>query len=99
MHPIVLLIVHLAVFGVALVLALFGLMFATGPSVQSGEHAVMGWLAIGAVGAVASIVSLHRRLPADYRVAAKVGMDLLCLIGTAAILLVLGIVALVLFNR
>ena len=99
MHPIVLLIVHLAVFGAGLLMALFGLMVATGASVQAGERAITGWLAIGLVGAVASVVSLHRRLPADYGVAAKLSLDLLCLIGTAAIILVLGLVALVVFNR
>lgn len=99
MHPIALLIVHLAAFGAGLLLVLFGLMFAAGPSVQSGERAIMAWLAIGIIGAIASTASLHRRLPADYSVAAKVGIDLLCLIGTAVILLALGVVALVLFNR
>lgn len=99
MHPFVLLIVHLCVYGVGLMVALVVLMFATGPSVQAGERAVAGWLAIGLIGAVASVVSLHRRLPAASGLAAKLGMDLLCLVGTAALLLVLGFVVLVVFNR
>ncbi|HWT15861.1 MAG TPA: hypothetical protein VN581_08765 [Patescibacteria group bacterium] len=99
MHPVALLIVHWAIFSGGLVLALFGLMFGTGPGVQAGERAILGLLAIGLVGAVATVVSLHLRLPADYGVAAKIALDLLCLIGTAAIFLLLGFVALVVFNR
>lgn len=99
MHPFVLLIVHLCIYGVGLMVALIVLMFATGPGVQAGERAIMGWLAIGLVGAVASLVSLHRRLPEAYGLAAKLGMDLLCLVGAAALLLALGFVALLVFNR
>lgn len=99
MHPIVLLIVHLCIYGVGLMVALVVLMFATGPGVQAGERAVIGWLAIGLVGAVASVFSLHRRLPEAYGLIAKLGMDLLCLLGTAVLLLALGLVALIVFNR
>ena len=99
MHPVVLLIVHRAVYGTGLMVALVGLMFATGPSVQAGERAILGWLGIGVIGALASIVSLHRRLPTELGATAKIGLDLLCLIGTAAVLMVLGFVALIVFNR
>lgn len=99
MHPVVLLIVHLAVYGAALVSTLFLLLFASGPSIQAGERAITVLLATGLLGALAATVSLHRRLPADFGAAAKLGMDLLHVVGAAAILLVLGFVALVMFNR
>ncbi len=99
MHPVVLLLVHLAVYGAGLLLMMFLLLFTSGPSVQAGERAITVLLTIGALGALVATVSLHRRLPADYGAAAKFGFDALCLVGAAAILIVLGFLALVMFNR
>jgi hypothetical protein len=99
MHPLILLLLHLAALGGALIVLLFGLMFTTGTSVQSGERAVAIFLCVAALGGIAATVSLHWRLPASLGLAAKLGLDLLCLVAATAMLAALGLVAVLVFNR
>ncbi len=99
MHPVVLLIVHLAAYGAGVLMTLFLLLFTSGPSVQAGERSITLLLTAGVLGALVTTMSLHRRLPADYGIAARLGFDALALTGAAVILVVFGVFALVAFNR
>lgn len=99
MHPLPLLLIHLAVFGGGLLVVLFGLLFATGPGVAAGERAVLAFLVVSVFGSLANCYSLHRRLPEHLGLGSRLGLDLLCLLASAAVVAALGLVALVLFNR
>lgn len=99
MKPLLILLAHIGALFAVLFALLIALMIFTGPGIRAGERAVLGFLLSAPLLWVVACVSLHRRLPAEMGIAAKLGMDGAFLLGGGFVIAMLGLTSLVVFNR
>lgn len=99
MKSFLLILAHLGVLAAALFVLLIILIATSGPGIRAGERAVVAFMVVAPLLWIAACVSLHRRLPEELALAAKLGLDGAYLLGGGVVIAMFGLTTLVVFNR